>query len=72
MNSAAINNRYLMFVQTRGLITLVSDNHVDSCRKEILAFVYHGSIVNNRSQKALEKDTKNNQEVLWNYIHTEP
>ena len=32
----------------RGLITLVSDNHVDNYLKEILAFVYYGSIVNNR------------------------
>ena len=28
--SAAINNRYLDFVQTRGLIWLVNDNHVDT------------------------------------------
>ena len=31
-----------------GLITLVNDNHMDKYLKEILAFVYHGLIVNNR------------------------
>ena len=31
----------------RGLITLVNDDHVDYL-KEILAFVYYGSIGNNR------------------------
>ena len=35
----------------RGLITLVNDNHVDNCLKEILAFVYYGSIVNSRIKK---------------------
>ena len=29
-NSADINNRYLDFVQTRGLISLVNDNHMDN------------------------------------------
>ena len=29
-----------------GLITLVTDNHVDNYLKENLAFVYYGSIVN--------------------------
>ena len=47
-NSAAINFRYLDFVRTRGMISLVSANHVDNNLKEILAFVYYGSIVNNR------------------------
>ena len=32
----------------RGLITLVSSYHVDNYLKEILAFVYYGSTVNNR------------------------
>ena len=31
-----------------GLITLVSDNHVKNYLKEILPFVYYGSIVKNR------------------------
>ena len=31
-NSAALNYRYLDFVQARGLISLVNDNHVDSNR----------------------------------------
>ena len=34
-----------------GLITLVNDNHVDNYLKEILAFVYYGSIVNNWPKK---------------------
>ena len=29
-----------------GLSTLVNDNHMDNYLKVILAFVYHGSIVN--------------------------
>ena len=36
----AINNRYLDFVQ------LVTDNQVDNNLKEILVYVYYGSIVN--------------------------
>ena len=35
----------------RGLITLVNDNHMDNYLKEILVFVYYGSIVNNQPQK---------------------
>ena len=37
-NNAAtrINNHYLDFVQTRGLISLVNDYHVDNNLKEIL------------------------------------
>ena len=35
-NSAAINDRL-----SRGLITLVNDNHVDKYHKENLAFVYY-------------------------------
>ena len=29
-NSAATNNHFLDFVQTRGLISLVNDNHLDN------------------------------------------
>ena len=50
-NSAAIKKRYLDFVQTRGLISLVNDNHVDNSVKEILIYVYKmylDSIANNR------------------------
>ena len=32
----------------RGLISLVNDNHVDNKLKDILVYVYLGSIVNNR------------------------
>ena len=46
-NSAAIN-RYLDFAQTRGLIPLVNDNHVENMFAEILAFVYYGSIENDQ------------------------
>ena len=35
-------------VQTHSLISLVNDNHVDNYLKEILAFVYYGSIINIR------------------------
>ena len=42
-NSAAINNRYLNYVQMRGLISLVNDNHVDNNLKEILVYVYFGA-----------------------------
>ena len=34
-----------------GLIILVSDNHVNNYLKEILSFVYCGSIINNRPNK---------------------
>ena len=47
----AINDGYLDFVQTHGLISLVNDNHMDNNLKEILAYVYHGSVVNNQSKK---------------------
>ena len=47
-NGAAKNNRYLDFVQMRGLISLVNDNHVDNNFKEILVYIYLGSIVINR------------------------
>ena len=43
---AAINNTYQDFIQTRGLISLVNNNHVDSKLKELLVNVYFGS--NNR------------------------
>ena len=48
MNSTAINNCYLDFVQRRGLISLINDNHVDLNAKEILVHVYCGSIVKSR------------------------
>ena len=47
-NSAAINNRYLHFVQKRDLLSLVNDDHVDNNLKEILVYVYFGSIVISR------------------------
>ena len=47
-NNAAINNHYLDFVKTRGLISLVNDNHEDNYLKEILLFVNYDWIVNNR------------------------
>ena len=47
-NSAAINNRYLDFVQMRVLFSLANDNRVDSNLKEILVYLYLGSVVNSR------------------------
>ena len=47
-NSATINDRYLNFVLTRGLISLVRDNHIDNYLKESLTFVPYSLIVNNR------------------------
>ena len=44
-NSAAINNRYLDFWQTRALISLVNNNHMDNNLKEILVYVYLCSTV---------------------------
>ena len=44
----AINNYYLDFIQPPALISLVNDNHMDNNLKEILVFVYFGSIVNNQ------------------------
>ena len=41
-----MNNLYLDSVQTRALMSLVNDNHVDNNLKEILVYVYLGSIVN--------------------------
>ena len=41
-NSAVINNRCLAFVQTRGLILLVKDYHVEDSFREILMYVYFG------------------------------
>ena len=43
----AINNSYLVFIQTRSLISLVHDNHVNNNLKEFLVYVYIYSIVNN-------------------------
>ena len=39
------------FSLTRGMITLVNDNHMDNYHKESLAFEYYGSIVNILPQK---------------------
>ena len=44
-NSVAINNRYLD--------SLVNINHVNNNLKDILVYVYIGSIVNNRSKNEL-------------------
>ena len=38
-----------------GIITLVSDDHVDICLKEILVFAYFGLIVNNQPKNQLCK-----------------
>ena len=38
--SAAKINRYLDFVQTRGLISLAHDNYVEYSLKEILVYIY--------------------------------
>ena len=46
-NSTAINNHYLDFVQTRGIILFVNVNRVDNNLKVNLVYVYLGSIVNN-------------------------
>ena len=46
-----MNNRYLDFVQTRGLITVVSDNNVDNNLKEFLVYLYSSTIVHNRLNK---------------------
>ena len=45
-------------------VTLVNDNHMDSYIKEIMAFVYYGSIVNNRPppRKKNKKKTKNKKQ----------
>ena len=40
------------FHLTRGLITLVNDNHMDNYLKDILAFVYHGYIANSRPNES--------------------
>ena len=42
-NCAAMNKRYLDFVQTCGLILLVNYNHGDNTLKEILVYVYKQS-----------------------------
>ena len=56
-NTAAINNRYLEFVQSRGRISLVNDNQLDNYVKDILAFTYYG--VKNRP-KITELDCREN------------
>ena len=46
-NSAAVNSRYLDFVQTRGLILLMNDNHVEHNLRENSVYVYYVKNVNN-------------------------
>ena len=46
----------------RGLITLVNDTQVDNYIKEILAFIYYGSAVNNRSKYGLCSNFRINRE----------
>ena len=41
----------------RSLISWVNDNHVDNNHKEILGYVYYGSIVNNWPQKLKNKSS---------------
>ena len=43
--AARINNRQVDFVQTHSLISVVNDNHVNNNLKEILVYVYFGSII---------------------------
>ena len=45
------------------LISLVNDNHVDNNLKEILVYVYFGSIVNNQP--------KNEKTNVYLYIYQE-
>ena len=55
----------------RGLITLVSDNHVEYCLKEILAFIYYGLIVNNQPKQfrmALARQGQRNRLVVWDCL----
>ena len=42
-----INKRYLDYIQTYDLISLVNNNHVDNNLKEILLYVYVSFFVNN-------------------------
>ena len=51
-NSAAINNRYPDTVQTRALISLVNDDHVDNLNY-FLVYVYFGSILYNRPKNRI-------------------
>ena len=61
------------FCLTRGLITLVNDDHVDNYLKEILASVYYWSIGNSRPKKGgistkcihLFKNTDDTVERQW-------
>ena len=46
MNNAATNNRYLDFVQTLGLISMVNDYNLNINLKEILAYMYFGLTIN--------------------------
>ena len=47
------NNRNPGFLLTCSLISLVTDNHVNKNLKEILVYVYFGSIVNNCPKNAV-------------------
>ena len=57
MDIVSKNNRYLDFVQTRDLISLVNDNHVDNKLMEGLVYVYFGSIVKKRPKNCTYKFT---------------
>ena len=61
-NNAAINNRYLDFVQTRGFISLVNDNIEHCILKQILKYVYFGRIVNSRPM--------NPEGIVWIHLMT--
>ena len=47
-----------------GLNSLVSNNHVDNNLKEMLVYVYFGSIITNRPKKRLLKAM-----AKWHTIH---
>ena len=51
-NNAAKNNRYLDFVQKRGSISLVNDNHMNKL-KETLVNMYFGLIINDWPQNLI-------------------
>ena len=64
---AAINNRYMDFILTRGLIPLVNDNHLNNYLTEILVSEYLGSIVDKRPKN----DMGNKKDVVTNHIKTD-
>ena len=65
-NSAAVNESYLDFVQTRGLISLVNGNHVDNSLKKILVSVNYGLVVNNPPKKETIID------FMFDFSHVKP